>query len=182
MPPGLFQPDNDQTIHRGAIFKYRPISWLKPPLWLVRDIDWHTHYASVFKQADMWQAFQRRDEDNQEDVIARAKIRYVIVVSNDYEARRQEFHDVLVAPTYTFDDQKAYRRDLIQSGQHREFFYLPPDAAYAEMGDCFIDLRQIQRLDKGFLSDGRLPYALTPQVVKAILFRYKDYLLIDRQP
>lgn len=179
MLPSLYQQDPQTTMHRGAIYQYRPIFWLEPPLWLLRDIQWTPpRHAAVHRRNELSDAFRLREQDNQEDVIARAKVRYVVILSNDFEAQKPQFKEVIVAPTYTLDpaEHRQSFLDKVRNNQYPDLFYLPSDPIHPEVGECYIDFRQIQSLHKGFLKEGKLDIAFTPQTIKAIIYRYKRYL------
>ena len=128
-------------------------------------------------------AFRTGYNDNQEDVIARAKVRYVIVLSSDLEARNRIMHDVLVAPTYTLD-ASTHRPEFLEqvrTNKYPWFFHLYPDPDFPAIGECYINFRQIQALHKGFLQEGKLQFTLTPDAIRAVLDRYKQYLSVDRR-
>jgi hypothetical protein len=108
--------------------------------------------------------------------MATAKVRFVIVVSPNYEARLPDFSDVLVAPTYTFHADKPEFAELVRNDEYPGLFYLAEDPEYPDMKECFINLRMIQVLNKGFLNEGKLPYKLSEFGVKAVLQKYKQYL------
>jgi len=179
MPQSLYHHDTQTDMHRGAIYKYRPIFWLKPPLWLLRNIHWTPpRSADVYKRGELSNAFRLREEHNQEDVIARAKIRYVVILSNDSEAQKPGFKAVIVVPTYTVDPTR-HRPSFLEGLRNMEtpfLFYLPLDPSCPEMGECYINFREVRLLHKEFLQDGKLDITFTPQGIKAILHRYKQYL------
>jgi hypothetical protein len=179
MPQSLYHHDTQTDVHRGAIYKYRPIFWLKPPLWLLRNIHWAPpRSADIYERGELPDAFRLGEQDNQEDVIARAKIRYVVILSNDFEAQKPQFKDVIVVPTYTVDPTRHSSPflDGLRKMEYPSLFYLPPDPSYPEMGECYIDFREARLLRKEFLQDGKLDITFTSQAIKAILHRYKQYL------
>ena len=166
-------------MHRGAIYQYRLIFWLEPPLWLLRNISWTPpKSATIHRWRELSDAFRLREADNQENVIARAKVRYIAILSRDFEAQKPQFKEVIVAPTYTLDptEHRQSFLDNVRDSQYPGLFYLPPDSSYPEIGESYINLRQIQSLHKGFLTEGKLDIAFTPKAIGAILHRYTRYL------
>jgi len=181
----LYQQDSITTLHRGAIFRYRPIFWLDPPLWILRNQRWTPpRSASIYAPSELRGAFRRHTEDNQEDVIARAKVRYIVVLSNDIEARKPHFKEVIVVPIYTIDPQEHRPRFLenLRRGRYADLFYLPADPAFPQMVESYIDFRKVQSLHKGFLTEGRLGICFSSRAIKAILYRYREYLCRDAAP
>lgn len=182
MAATLYQRDLRSILHRGAIFQYRPIFWLDPPLWILRNHQWTPpRSASIYARSELRDAFRRGIEDNQEDVIARAKVRYIVILSNDLEARKPQFKEVIIAPIYTIDPQAHRPRFLetVRQGKYPDLFYLPADPTFHQMVESYIDFRKVQALSKGFLSEGKLDICFSPQAIKAILYRYREYLCRD---
>jgi hypothetical protein len=180
MTLSLYEQDRQTAMHRGAIYQYRPIFWLEPPLWLLRDIKWTPpRRAAVHGWNELFNAFRLHEQDNQEDVIARAKIRYVVILSSDFEAQRRQFKQVIVAPTYTLDPAEHRQSFLtrVRNNQYPSLFYLPPDPNYPEMGECYIDFREVQLLHKEFLREGKLDITFTTKAIKAAIYRYTQYLV-----
>jgi len=181
----LYQHDPRPILHRGAIFQYRPIFWLNPPLWVLRNHRWTPpRSVDIYAPSELRDAFSRGIEDNQEDVIARAKVRYIVILSNDVEARKPQFKEVIVAPIYTLDPQ-VHRHDFLEAlrqGRYPDLFYLPADPTFPQMVESYIDLRKVQALSKGFLTEGKLDICFSLQAIKAILYRYREYLCRDAAP
>lgn len=177
----LYRDDDQPTLHRGAICKFVPVCWLPHPLWLVRD-PWEDHsarYARLLRYGDYAAkaAFSQPHESHEEDVIARAKLRFVVILSDDAEAQRPGFRDLIVVPAYTIHAEwPAQRVAKIRTNSYFHLFYLLADPAYPEVGECFLDFRAVTSLDKGFLRDAKLPFACTDAVTKALLVRYLRYL------
>jgi len=91
---------------------------------------------------------------------------------------------VIVAPIYTVDPQ-AHRHDFLEAlrqGKYPDLFYLPADPAVPQMVESYIDLRKVQALSKGFLAEGKLDICFSLQAIKAILYRYREYLCRDAAP
>jgi len=179
----LYQLDPRTILHRGAIFRYRPIFWLDPPLWILRNHRW-TPPANIYSPSELRDAFSRRGEDNQEDVIARAKVRYIVILSNDVEARKPQFKEVIIAPIYTVDPQmhRPYFLEALRRGKYPDLFYLPADPSFPQMVESYIDFRKVQALSKEFLTEGKLDICFSSQAIKAILYRYREYLCRDAAP
>lgn len=181
----FYRDDQESILHRGAIFQYRPIFWLEPPLWLLRDHQWTPpRRAAIYAPSELQDAFRRGSENNQEDVIARAKRRYVIILSNDVEAQEPKFREVVIAPTYTVDPDRHSRSFLsrLRQGQYSSLFYLPADSNFPQVAESYIDFRKVQSLNKKFLTEGKLDICLSTRVIKAILYRYREYLCYDAAP
>ena len=183
MAPSLYEAHPasvDHVIRRGQIYRFRPVVWLKPPLWIVRNIQWGSPtWANLCRQVDLSDSFRRADDGNEEDVVARAKVRGVVVLSNDTEAASPKLKEIIVAPTYTITSEKPKQEfiDRLRAGAVPGCFYLPRDAAFPDTVECYLDLRKVQPLHKEFLlSQYRLPVRLTANAVAAILDRYKTYL------
>ena len=169
-----------RPICRGEIYRFRPVAWLKWPLWIVRNIQWGTPaWADLYPQGDLRDCFRRAEHGNEEDVVARAKVRSVVVLSNDTEAASPRLKEVIVAPTYTITPDKPDRQlvERLRAGKAPGCFYLPPDPDFPEIVECYLDLRKVQPLHKDFLlSQYRLPFRLSRVAMAAILNRYKTYL------
>jgi len=181
----LYQRDPRPILHRGAIYQYRPIFWLDPPLWILRNYRWTTpRSANIYALSELRDAFGRGSEDSQEDVIARAKVRYIVILSNDFEASKPQFKEVIVAPTYTVDPQ-AHRPEFLEDlrqGKYPDKFYLPADQGFPQMVESYVDFRKVQALSKGFLAEGKLDICFSLQAIKAVLYRYREYLCRDAAP
>jgi hypothetical protein len=178
MPLSLFAKDTKTTIHRGAIYKYRPIFWVSPPLWVLREVEWSPpRHAAVHRWEELRDAFRLSSQENQEQIVASAKVRYIVVLSNEFEANEKKFKDVVVAPTYSIHPEKHRQQFLkgLREGRYPDLFYLPADPDYPELGECYIDFRNVQLLNKSFMKDGKLDVAFTSTAIKAILHRYKQY-------
>ena len=177
MAVALYQRDTIGAIHRGAICAYCPIFWLEPPLWLLRNIDWNPpRHADLYRWDERSDAF--RGEHVEEEVVASAKVRYLVILSNDHEI--QKFTTLLVAPTYTTDpDRHSTFLDRLRRNEIPHLFHLGEDPGYPEMRECYIDFRKIQLLHKDFLTeDSKSGISLTDKALSALLERYRRYLLI----
>ncbi len=176
----LYEVDSRTTPHRGAIYEYRPIPWLEPPLFLLRNIRWsNPGYADLYPGDAVRDAFRRGDQARQEYVVASAKVRFVVVVSSDVETGHLGSRSVVVVPAYTFSETVTPSfRAQVQRGASPYAFYLARDPGYPDVGECYLDFRQVQPLHKGFLDDGKLSLCLVSDAVKAILHRYREYLAI----
>lgn len=178
--PSLYHPDPTKEIHQGAIYRFRPIFWLTPPLWIARNLDFHTPAkADLVKWEDFPRAFHNSN-DNQEFVLATAKIRYLIIISSTREARHPRYKDVRVAPIYTTEDKSPEFVDGLKTNQYDSLFYLTADQNFQGMVESYIDLRQVTALHKGFLGDGKLEFCITEETAKALLARYQQYVILNR--
>lgn len=119
------------------------------------------------------------DQDNQEYVLAQAKSRYIVVLASDAEARHRGTRQILVVPAYTFHEADSpLFKSRVQQNRVPFTFYLRQDPCHPQVGECYLDFRQVQPLHKGFLKEGKLEIRLATAAVKAILFRFKRYLRI----
>ena len=178
----FYELDSSTIIHRGAIYQYRPIFCLEPPLWILRNEQWTLpRSASIYPQNELRDAFRRNIEDNQENVIARAKIRFVVVMSNDYECAKRQFGEVVVVPAYTLDPVTHSTEFLDKTRNNRvpSMFYLPSDPSFPQVAESYLDFRKVQTLDKGFLQEGKLGLSLTRWVTTAAIEQYRRYLTLE---
>ncbi len=181
----LYQRERTTEIHRGAIFQYRPVFWLQSPLVIVRDIRWQTRppgSADVYQRQELQDDFKRQNEDNEEDVLTRAKVRSIVVLSNDIEIEKAT--EVVVVPTYSLDVNKNPERvnrirEALLNNAIPYYHYLPRDMAFPDTHECYINFQQVRPLHKSFLGNGKLEVALTPKATKAILYRFIEYWRID---
>lgn len=135
--------------------------------------------ASLHRWEERADAFRRSSEDYQEDVKARAKIRHVVVLSHDIYCQRSDFKSVSVVPAYTV---KPHRPDVLEAIRRNllpHLHYLGEDPEFPEWKECFLDFRHIHPLDKRFLDNDKLEYALAPIAVKAVIERLKEYLSLE---
>jgi hypothetical protein len=177
--PSPYEIDNNPMMHRGAIYEFRPVFWLRPPLWILRNLKVSTPgRADVYRWDELAGAFRSFEEEHEEDVVARAKIRYVVILSNNRETQNQAFKSVLVAPLYTLKVEKLSEAKLkfIRSNSYPNLYYLPTDSSFPASRERYIDFRRIQLLDKQFLREGKVNFTLTHAVTKSILQSYKKYL------
>lgn len=115
-------------------------------------------------------------------MIARAKIRFVVILSNDFECDRRQFKQVIVAPTYTLDPNTHPPEFLERVRNHRfpSQFYLPTETTFPDVTESYIDFRQVQALDKEFLQEGKLRFHLTRWAITAAIEHYRRYLALDK--
>lgn len=174
----LYERDDSSIARQGTIFEFRPVFWIEPPVTLVRDINYTTRQASIYRHPQ-WprNAFRRSEEYNQEDVLARAKVRYVVVLSPDHEATARQIRQLVVAPIYGL----AGRPDLaerIKGGEWPEQMYLPVDDEYAELSESYINFRHVQPMVKELLlSQHKLGFRFGPTARLAVIKRYQDYFV-----
>jgi len=176
----LYEEDPLERVHRGAIYEYRPIPWLEPPLWLLRNVRLsRPAYASLYRCSEVSNAFRMGDQNNEESVMARAKRRYIVVLTADVEAQHPTMRQILVAPAYTFHETgNPSFVSRVRESELPYAFYLPEDPYYPDVGECYLDFRQIQPVHRGFLKDGKLGVCLTPTSIKAVLQCCRQYLRI----
>lgn len=184
MALSLYRRDPSSSIHRGAIYQYRPVAWLEPPLWCIRRIRWSTNppTASLWRRDQLTNAFRRKTREHEEDVKAPAKVRHVLVVSHDVYCQEPYYKEVSVIPTYTL---KAHRPEVLEAIRNDllpHTHYLQADPDFPELEECFLDFRQVSPLHKKFLENGKLEFSLTSTAIKAVVERLKGYLSLETAP
>jgi hypothetical protein len=182
MSPSLYQGDSRKQIHRGAIYQFRPVFWLEPPLYILRDIQWESpRHAGLYLQNELHNQFRVADSRNEECVVAQAKVRSVIVLSHDYEASDPNVEDLVIAPVYTLKPDKMAREtlDRFRGNHFPASFYLPHDPRFSELPEGYVSYRNIRPLKRGFLrAEKKCHFSLAPLAMKALLERYHHYLSI----
>ena len=178
----LYQKDPRKQIHRGAIYRFRPVFWLEPPLYILRDIRWESPgCADFYLRNELQDDFKVAKWQHEENVVARAKVRSVIILSNDFEANNPNMAELVIAPVYTLkpDKMTPERLNKLRGNQFPSGFYLPPDPRFSELPEGYVGYRSIRPLDKGFLIvEKKYSFSLTPLAMKALLARYHHYLSI----
>jgi hypothetical protein len=169
----------DATIHRGAVYQYRPISWLVSPVLITRDIQWNAGIgtADVHPEGTLGDEFRRQTERHEEDIIVRAKVRFLVILSSNFECQDPRFLSVLVAPTFTISTTRHQPNfiEKLRTGRSREHFYLPLDPAFPRTTESYIDFRHTQMYNKRILGSNKASYYLTESATKAVLFRFQQY-------
>lgn len=171
-PEDFYQQDTRHEIHQGAIYEYRPFFWLDPPLYLLRNFTKprsrnHPGHATVLLADHQHDAFAVGDQENQEDVRAVAKARFLIVLSNDNYLRRPENKDILVAPIFSYSDDyherfaRTHQRRI--NGELEGEIYLPPKVENGRtvLKEGYIKLKQAKTIKKDFLDSGKLHVCVT---------------------
>ena len=126
---------------------------------------------------DLSDSFCLGAQGNEEDVLARAKKRFIIVMSPDYEIARLK--EILVAPIYTLDGKDKTPEKIEIYKKVPSLFYLEYDANYPEIKRSFIDFKQIRPLHKDFfLQTSKLRFSFDIMAMDAILNRFMDYMSI----
>ncbi|MHB0878078.1 MAG: hypothetical protein ACYC5O_18750 [Anaerolineae bacterium] len=179
--PSMFVPDSGGVLVPGAVYKPCPVAWLRPPLWLVRDLRLTEPQRASFCQRDRASdAFQRGGEKGEEDLLARGKERPVIVISSGPELSNRGVKEILVAPLYSFHEErhKEQWETAVRSGTALDAFYVPEcRVGGVHMHEGYISFRGIHGVHRDFLKDGlRLPVHLDVVALKALLNRYRRYL------
>lgn len=173
-----YQTDSNPDIHRGAIYEFRPVMWLKPPLWIAEVINFgNPGSANLHNWSNSPDRFfHSYADEHKEYVLATAKIRHIIVLSNQKELRMPSFKQILVVPLYTLRSDKSWY-EPIQSNQKVDTFYLPPHDDDKDMRERFANFLEIHRINRDFLdTEKKLPYCLTQKAINALLKKYQNYL------
>jgi len=184
--PSLYEQDPTPAPTQGSIFRFCPIFWIDAPLTLVRDIDYNRMTARIWQSPGLPpDAFQRGALDNQENVLATAKVRYLVVLSPSHEATMAGIRSLVVAPIYKADPASISRADLlnrIKRGEFPDRLFLLADPAFAEVGDAIIDFRNVQPLLKELLpASAKTPFRFNNIWRDAIVARYRDYFVTRPQ-
>ncbi len=167
MSDALYLPTRSSGIRRGYIYRFRPVPWLSPPVWLLDYVDWAQRRASL-RRSNLDDAFRNHSRDNQEYVIAEAKLRYVIVL---YLAMRRA-RSVSVIPVYSLANHKnPVFLQAIRQGRLPDKFYLPADSDLG-IRESYADLGKVQPMHADFLSDDAKVGRLSPTFWRALLVQY----------
>jgi hypothetical protein len=178
MPISPFYEDDLSKMHRGAIYEFRPISWLEPPLWIARNR--YRGQATIHKWEGLHNAFRQGMEENQEEILAKAKLRYVATVSSENRIAQERLSLILVAPFYTLQVEKLkagnpYRLEGLRNNHFPNIHYLPPDRLLGDR-EMVIYFEQIRHIHRGFLKDRKCGVSLTSDFVDSMFFRYSKFL------
>lgn len=171
MSEPFYQLTTKRGIFQGDIYRFRPVPWLSPPVWIIEYINWVQRSASL-RLSNLSDAFFDRSRGNQEFVLAEAKLRYVIVLylaaPNDVTAS--------VVPVYSFADHKnqAFLQAVEQS-RIREAIFLPEDEKLG-LRQSYADLSQVQPMHTRFLSDDAKVGRLSATAWQALLVQYSRCL------
>ena len=171
MSEAFYQLTSKRGIYQGDIYRFRPVSWLAPPVWIIEYINWVQRSASL-KLSNLTDAFFDRSRGNQEFVIAEAKLRYVIVL---YLAMPSDV-TASVIPIYSFADHKNQTfLQAVEQGRIREAIFLPEDDKLG-IRKSYADLSQVQPMHTGFLSDDAKVGRLSTTAWQALLVQYSRCL------
>jgi hypothetical protein len=177
-PEHLYRRVNQVSLHQGAICGFSPVAWFEPPpLWVLREIDWDYRSAELWQWEELSDAFSRAHRE--EWIAVSAKVRTVIVLSNDAESRNRGVKELVVAPVYTLDRQEPRDRNMIRAmieGMRPESYFLPRTPLLPTMGDAYINFRKVHPMHRDFLEPRRLPVSLSQQGTREVLDSYARYL------
>jgi hypothetical protein len=150
-----YEPPSPGEPRRGDIYCFKPVAWLRPPLWLLRYTDFTGGRASLVLAKQVRDAFRRAERDNQEYVLAEAKLRYVILMSPAQEIKSGHIRDLLVLPLYTIDPDALpshlLARIRANPASMRDRYYLPAEPAYG-IAEAYADFRRMQLMARQFLA------------------------------
>ncbi|NHZ71611.1 MAG: hypothetical protein GWP17_00790 [Aquificales bacterium] len=171
MPP-FYRVDPTNYIHQGAIYTFRPVSWLNPPLKIIRNkrSGRHVEYADIYPASEVYDAFRIRDTAYQEEIVALAKVRPMVVVSK----RPDRGSSVLVAPFHTVEKLTPEMGSRIRENGYDSTFYVPADNDFPETKESYIDMKKIHAIHKDFLTDEhKYTHCLTEQALNILLERIR---------
>jgi hypothetical protein len=176
-----YEPPSPGEPHRGDIYRFKPVAWLRPPLWLLRHTDFTAGRASLVVASQVRDAFRRAERDDQEYVLAEAKLRYVILMSPSQEIKSSHIRDVLVLPLYTIDPDALpshlLARIRANPASMRDRYYLPAEPAYG-IAEAYADFRRMQLMARQFLVPEDKVAHLTNTMLAALIERYRSYWLL----
>lgn len=180
MTLSYYQVDKKEYMHQGSLYEYRPFFWLEPPLFLLRNINWSPpRTANIHQYGEVPDAFRRaQSQGNEEDVIAKAKLRFLIVISKDKYIQHKGHNLVMVAPMYSID-RTRHRKDFVEKLENMKYIFLhhiPADSNFQNVKECYIDFHEVRSIRKEFMSEGKLGVCLTTDGFHTILSRYKTFL------
>ncbi len=171
MSEALYQLTTKSGIYQGDIYRYRPVPWLSPPVWIIEYINWMQRSASL-RLSNLSDAFFDRIRGNQEFVLAEAKLRYVIIL---YLAMPTDV-TASVVPVYSFADHKNQTfLQAVEQGRIREAIFLPEDDRLG-IRKSYADLSQVQPMNTRFLSDDAKVGRLSATAWQAVLVKYSRCL------
>jgi hypothetical protein len=158
-------------VHQGDVYRFRPVPWLSPPLWILDYIDWTNRQATI-RRSNLNDAFRDRSQGNQEYIIADAKLRYVIALF----LATPRAPSASVIPVYSFADFKnpAFLQ-AVRQGRPLDKFYLPADDGLG-IRESYADLSKTQPMHTGFLTDDAKVGRLSPSFWRAMLVQYSHCL------
>lgn len=180
----IFESDDLLLPRQGTVFEFRPVFWIEPPITIVRDINYISRRAWIYRESE-WptDAFRRGSENNQENVIARAKIRYVVILSPDHEAAAVNIRELIVAPIYSLGGTRLDIAERIKTGEWPDRIYLETDQQFPDLGESFINFRQVQPMQKDLLGQQhKQPFRFNSDWRDAIIKRYRDYFVYRAPP
>ena len=165
-------------IHQGAVYAGVPLVWVTAPLWIMRPKA-GTYDAMQPRRADeVADAFV--GADGREVVLAQAKARPVVVLSNHAELRRLRQARVVPLYSYNAEGGVARLRLEIERGRVGAAFHLSGDTGL-RIYDGALRLDQMQPVDSEFLS--RQVASMSDRALAALLDHAVRYLrTLDRRP
>lgn len=176
-----YEPPSPGEPHRGDIYRFKPVAWLRPPLWLLRHTDSALGRASLVLAQQARDAFCRAERNNQEYVLAEAKLRYVILMSPSREIKSPHIRDLLVLPLCTIDPDALpphlLARIRANPASMRDRYYLPAEPAYG-IAEAYADFRRMQPMARQFLVPKDKVAHLTNTALAALVERYRSYWLL----
>ncbi|MCA9397742.1 MAG: hypothetical protein KDE48_16955 [Anaerolineales bacterium] len=174
----IFRDKDRPGINQGDIYKYTPIIWLDPPLVIVRDVAPSLEGTVQLRHwSSLRDAAFNNDIDNQEYILAKGKVRYLIVLSTNIEIRNASSQYLLVAPLYSIPRWfTSGQISLLQTQELPNHFYVPRDDE-SDLREGVLKTTHIQRLNREFLEEEQdTERSLTRRWVDAIIQWYKDSL------
>ena len=173
----ILRGEQRQHIHQGAIYQYRPFYWMQLPIWIARNTRFEpgNRYTQLFCESELSDAF--RLGNREEEILVKAKKRFVIVISNEKENNESRYKEVLVVPFYSFIGKDDLENRRLTFQRNPSLFYIEPDPAFPQLVEGGLSLRNITLYPKDLLSfTDKLSVSLTETGINAILKRYCDYV------
>jgi hypothetical protein len=176
-----YEPSTPGDPHRGDIYRFKPVAWLRPPLWLLRYTDFAAGRAGLVLAKQIRDTFRKAEHNHQEYVLAEAKLRYVILMSPSQEIKSSHIRDLLVLPLYTIDPDALPSHRLARlranPASMRDRYYLPAEPAYG-IAEAYADFRRMQLMARQFLAPEDKIAHLTDTTLAALIERYRSYWLL----
>ncbi len=183
MSDTVYTEDQRDGPHQGAVYSFVPVPWLEAPLWLLREVRLGppNRSARPVPESEAPDAFRNADQKHEEEVMARAKRRFAVVLSNDTECSHPATKHLVVAPVYSVPSKPDGNGSLqrLRNLQLPGRFYLPKTPEFPQMSECYIDLRRVQPVDLRFLQSHKEAMCLSSTCTHALLQFYKDYLSLQ---
>ena len=167
MNSGPYESVRTRGVQQGFIYRFRPVPWLSPPVWILDHVNWSGRRATL-RSINLDDAFRDASKNNQEYIVTEAKLRFVIVLHLASERARS----ASVIPVYSLREHRNPSFvAAIRNARLPDKFFLPADAGFG-IRDSYADLSRIQPMDAEFLTEKAKVGKLSSVVRRALLVQY----------